>query len=95
MVCQPNFARLVLPQTMVLFPDLYGRGFSDAPSTTYDSVLYTTQLALLLQYLDWRSTNIVGVSMASCLDSPLPAVAEHPYRVELSPQLFMLTSPIW
>ncbi len=43
--------------------DLYGRGYSDAPETTYDSTLYTTQLALLMQYLKWDKANIVGLSM--------------------------------
>jgi len=33
--------------------DLYGRGYSDAPLTTYDTNLYTNQLALLMQYLKW------------------------------------------
>lgn len=46
------------------FPaDLYGRGYSDAPLTTYDTNLYTNQLALLMQYLKWEKANIVGVSM--------------------------------
>ena len=80
---------------MELSPDLYGRGFSDAPSMTYDSILYTTQLALLLQYLGWRRTNIVGVSMVSVLDFLPAAVFIIRNRVELSPQLFTLTSPIW
>lgn len=71
MVCKPKLSGVFLPELTVLFLDLYGRGFSDAPSTTYDSVLYTTQLALLLQYLGWRSANVVGVSMASSLSSPL------------------------
>jgi len=44
-------------------PDLYGRGYSDAPQTTYDTNLYTNQLALLMQYLKWEKANIVGVSM--------------------------------
>ncbi|EKM60147.1 uncharacterized protein PHACADRAFT_138571 [Phanerochaete carnosa HHB-10118-sp] len=47
----------------VLLYDLYGRGYSDAPQTTYDVSLYTTQLALLLQYIGWDSTNLCGVSM--------------------------------
>lgn len=49
-------------------PDLYGRGYSDAPHTTYDAKLYTTQLALLLQYVGWSKANIVGVSMVRNLD---------------------------
>ncbi|KAF8165947.1 Alpha/Beta hydrolase protein [Crassisporium funariophilum] len=47
----------------VLLYDLYGRGYSDAPQTTYDANLYTSQLALLMQYLRWDKANIVGVSM--------------------------------
>ena len=43
--------------------DLYGRGYSDAPHTTYDASLYSTQLALLLQYVGWSKVNVVGVSM--------------------------------
>jgi pimeloyl-ACP methyl ester carboxylesterase len=46
-----------------LLTDLYGRGYSDAPLTTYDTNLYTNQLALLMQYLKWERANIVGVSM--------------------------------
>lgn len=75
MVCKYNLAGVFLPEAMGLLPDLYGRGFSDAPSITYDSVLYTTQLALLLQYLRWQSTNVVGVSMVSTLGPPQPTFA--------------------
>jgi len=47
----------------VLLYDLYGRGYSDAPQTTYDPNLYTIQLALLMQHIAWRKAHIVGVSM--------------------------------
>ncbi|KAK7696088.1 hypothetical protein QCA50_000731 [Cerrena zonata] len=47
----------------VLLYDLYGRGYSDAPQATYDTSLYVTQLALLMQYVGWDKANIVGVSM--------------------------------
>lgn len=43
--------------------DLYGRGYSDAPQTTYDAGLYTTQLALLMQHVGWDKACIAGVSM--------------------------------
>lgn len=43
--------------------DLYGRGYSDAPQTTYHPGLFTTQLALLMQHLKWDKATIVGVSM--------------------------------
>lgn len=49
--------------------DLYGRGYSDAPATIYDTKLYTTQLALLMQYLNWSKAHIVGVSMVRQTDS--------------------------
>ena len=50
--------------------DLYGRGYSDAPHTTYDVNLYTTQLALLLQYVGWSKADIVGVSMVFTVPHP-------------------------
>jgi pimeloyl-ACP methyl ester carboxylesterase len=47
----------------VLLYDLYGRGYSDAPQTTYDAALYATQLALLMQHVRWDSARVVGLSM--------------------------------
>lgn len=48
----------------LIYPkDLYGRGYSEAPQTTYDTNLYTAQLAHLMQYIRWEKANIVGVSM--------------------------------
>ncbi|EPQ58875.1 alpha/beta-hydrolase [Gloeophyllum trabeum ATCC 11539] len=47
----------------VLLFDLYGRGYSDAPQTAYDTALYTTQLALLMQHVKWDKAYIAGVSM--------------------------------
>ncbi|EIM88616.1 alpha/beta-hydrolase [Stereum hirsutum FP-91666 SS1] len=47
----------------VLLYDLYGRGYSDAPLTTYDAALYATQLALLMQHIQWDKAAIAGVSM--------------------------------
>ncbi|KAI0076964.1 alpha/beta-hydrolase [Panus rudis PR-1116 ss-1] len=51
----------------VLVYDLYGRGYSEAPQMTYDTALYTTQLALLLQYIRWEKANIAGVSMGGAI----------------------------
>lgn len=64
MVSGPNHTTAEL-WTNALLLDLYGRGYSDAPHTTYDANLYTTQLALLLQYVGWNKADIVGVSMVS------------------------------
>ncbi|KIK70862.1 hypothetical protein GYMLUDRAFT_32931 [Collybiopsis luxurians FD-317 M1] len=47
----------------VLVYDLYGRGYSDIPQTKYDSNLYITQLALLMQHIKWDKAYIAGVSM--------------------------------
>ena len=43
--------------------DLYGRGYSDAPEITYDTSLYATQLALLMQHIKWPKAYVAGVSM--------------------------------
>jgi pimeloyl-ACP methyl ester carboxylesterase len=47
----------------LLLYDLYGRGYSDAPNTVYDTSLYITQLALLMQHVQWEKAGIVGLSM--------------------------------
>ncbi|KAH6914587.1 Alpha/Beta hydrolase protein [Coprinopsis sp. MPI-PUGE-AT-0042] len=47
----------------VLLYDLYGRGYSDAPQTTYDPTLYSVQLALLMQHVKWDKATVIGVSM--------------------------------
>ncbi|TFY71975.1 hypothetical protein EVG20_g1011 [Dentipellis fragilis] len=51
----------------VLLYDLYGRGYSDAPQTSYDPSLYATQLALLMQHINWDKAFVAGVSMVSIL----------------------------
>ncbi len=43
--------------------DLYGKGYSEAPKTTFDATLFVVQLALLLQYIRWDAAHIVGFSM--------------------------------
>ncbi|EGN94947.1 hypothetical protein SERLA73DRAFT_187220 [Serpula lacrymans var. lacrymans S7.3] len=51
----------------VLLYDLYGRGYSDAPQTTYDVSLHTTQLALLMQHIQWENAHVVGLSMGGAV----------------------------
>ncbi|KAG5640116.1 hypothetical protein DXG03_001052 [Asterophora parasitica] len=58
----PRFGYLISTRVQILV-DLYGRGYSDAPQTTYDANLYTVQLALLMQHLRWDKAIIGGVSM--------------------------------
>ncbi|KAF9480153.1 alpha/beta-hydrolase [Pholiota conissans] len=61
----------------VLLYDLYGRGYSDAPTTPYTASLYTTQLAFLMQYLKWDKANIVGVSMGGAIAASFTAQFPH------------------
>jgi pimeloyl-ACP methyl ester carboxylesterase len=61
----------------VLLYDLYGRGYSEAPQTTYDTNLYTTQLAHLMQYLRWEKANIIGVSMGGAIGAAFTSQFPH------------------
>ncbi|KAF8916908.1 Alpha/Beta hydrolase protein [Mucidula mucida] len=61
----------------VLLYDLYGRGYSDAPETRYDSRLYSTQLALLMQHVGWDQAVVVGVSMGGAVASSFTATFPH------------------
>lgn len=75
--------------------DLYGRGYSDAPQVPHDPNLYAIQLALLLQYLRWDSTDVVGFSLVRrslalysesvmtrlCREEPLPLHSESHFRI--------------
>jgi len=60
--------------------DLYGRAYSDAPDVPYSASLYTTQLALLLQYLRWDKSHIVGLSMGGAIS--IAFGSEHPHLVD-------------
>ncbi|EJF66650.1 alpha/beta-hydrolase [Dichomitus squalens LYAD-421 SS1] len=61
----------------VLVYDLYGKGYSEAPHTTYDANLFVTQLALLLQYVRWDAAHIVGFSMGGGIAGALSASLPH------------------
>ncbi|KAJ7182212.1 Alpha/Beta hydrolase protein [Mycena crocata] len=65
----------------VLLYDLYGRGYSDAPSgAAYDAQLYVTQVALLMQHVGWLRARVVGVSMGGAIAAAF--VATFPNLVE-------------
>ncbi|KAJ8096349.1 hypothetical protein AAF712_010074 [Marasmius tenuissimus] len=57
----------------VLIYDLYGRGYSDAPQTTYDTRLYITQLALLMQHVKWDKAVVAGLSMGGAIAAAFTA----------------------
>jgi len=48
---------------LVLVYDLLGRGYSDAPATTYNEATHVLQLHLLLRHLQWEKCNVFGLSM--------------------------------
>ena len=57
---------------VLTIPDLFGRGYSDAPSpetTHYDSTLYNTQILLCLQSspIHWSNFTIVGYSLGGAI----------------------------
>ena len=64
-----NIYQSLVGPVLSLHLDLYGRGYSDAPLTTYDSALYATQLALLMQHVNWDKASIAGVSMVRLICS--------------------------
>lgn len=64
----------------VLVYDLYGRGYTEAPQTTYDVNLYTTQLALLMQHLRWDRASLLGMSMGGGIVGAF--VHQFPWLVE-------------
>ena len=89
----PLMARCLICSTHA---DLYGRGYSDAPQTTYDAFLYTTQLALLMQYLRWQKAIIVGYSMVCASNSfPLYRTQSNDNREEALQRLSLRNFPTW
>ncbi|KAI0374220.1 alpha/beta-hydrolase [Pilatotrama ljubarskyi] len=61
----------------VLVYDLYGKGYSEAPKTTYDATFFVVQLALLLQYIRWDAAHIVGFSMGGGVAAAFAASLPH------------------
>jgi len=72
----PSYVWGELPETMrksgylTLVYDLYGRGWSERPWTTYDLELFVSQLELLLRKTGLRkSVHLVGLSMGGIIAS--------------------------
>ncbi|KAI8897342.1 Alpha/Beta hydrolase protein [Globomyces pollinis-pini] len=51
----------------VLCYDLYGRGHSENPDANHDNALLVSQLANLLQYLNWTRVNLIGYSLGGAI----------------------------
>lgn len=67
MVCDYMHLSRTLLIELRMYEDLYGKGYSEAPTLPYDANLFTIQLALLMQYVRWDAATIVGFSMVSTL----------------------------
>jgi len=70
-------SELVKAGFQVLLYDLHGRGYSEAPTEILSNNDYVTQLALLLQYVGWTSTYVVGMSMGGGIAAAFTATFPH------------------
>jgi pimeloyl-ACP methyl ester carboxylesterase len=79
-IWDPTFAGLVGAGFRVLRYDLFGRGYSDRPDTTYNQALFNCQLNELLDALGFTApVNLVGLSMGGAV--AVGFTAQHPERV--------------
>ncbi len=62
-IYDPTFEFLVKSGFRVLRYDLFGRGFSDRPRVNYDIHLFIRQLKDLLDALNFKQVDLVGLSM--------------------------------
>ncbi|KLO14437.1 alpha/beta-hydrolase [Schizopora paradoxa] len=69
--------KLVEKGFRILAYDLYGKGYTQAPQTTYSTYLFVTQLALLMQYVRWDTASIVGFSMGGAVTAGFAASFPH------------------
>jgi len=62
----------------VLLYDLYGRGYSESPKDNLDTVnLYILQLALLLQFVGWTKTAVIGFSLGGAIAAAFASTFPH------------------
>lgn len=61
----------------VLLFDLHGRGYSEAPVGTTNSMLYLNQVAHLMQFVRWDQAYIVGFSMGGAIAAGFCALFPH------------------
>lgn len=105
-IFDPTFEFLRTKGFRVLRYDLFGRGYSDRPQTVYDIQLFTRQLRELLDALNIKQANLIGLSMggpitATFLSQHAGRVSRHilidpvgARPVSLSPLLNMVKAPI-
>ena len=68
-IFDPTFSFLVNSGFRVLRYDLFGRGFSDRPHVKYNMDLFVGQLKELLDALDLKQVNLIGLSMGGAIAS--------------------------
>ena len=81
-IYEPTFRFLSENGFRVLRYDLFGRGLSDRPDARYDIHLFVRQLKELLDALDFKQANLIGLSMggpitASFIDRYPGYVSKH------------------
>lgn len=75
-IFDPTFEFLSKNGFRVLRYDLFGRGFSDRPDLRYDIHLFVRQLKELLDALNFKNVNLVGLSMGGPITTAF--TAEYP-----------------
>jgi pimeloyl-ACP methyl ester carboxylesterase len=78
-IFDPTFDFLAKAGYRVLRYDLFGRGFSDRPRVKYNIDLFVNQLKGLLDALNFRSVNLIGLSMGGAIASAF--TVNYPERV--------------
>jgi len=78
-IFDPTFEFLAGAGYQVLRYDLFGRGWSDRPNTTYDIHLFVRQLEDLLAALHLDRVNLLGLSMGGPISTAF--IVRNPQRV--------------
>lgn len=78
-IYDPTFEFLCQRGFRVLRYDLIGRGFSDRPNVRYNAALFVKQLRELLDTLNYRDINLVGLSMGGVVTASF--IDTHPEYV--------------
>lgn len=68
-IWDPTFGALTSAGYRVLRYDLYGRGFSDRPRIVYDINLFVRQLIELIEALDFKKIDLIGLSMGGVISA--------------------------
>lgn len=79
-IFDPTFEFLCKEGFRVLRYDLFGRGLSDRPDVKYDIQLFLRQLKELLDALQFRQVNLVGLSMGGPITTSF--VEQFPEKIQ-------------